>query len=105
MKFISLFVLSLLFSLSAQAESQVPTGSTMPQKMELSDFAKINTKTTFNDAVVSSENNKNTSQNQAQDMDSGLQLSDAGVDANRKLEVLDGGIKLPSNTLLEPPKE
>lgn len=103
MKLTSLFILSLVISLSAQAETQVPVASTMPQKMELSDLAKVNTKTTFNDAVISSENNK--SQNQAQDMDSGLQLSDSGVDANRKLEVVGGGVKLPSNTLIEPAKE
>lgn len=107
MKFTSFSALlfTLLFSLSAHAESQIPNGSTMPKKIELSDFAKVSTKATFNDAVVLSDNEKNATQNQAQDIDSGLQLSDAGADASRNLEVIDGGVKLPNKMLTSPTEE
>ncbi len=93
---------TLLLSLSAQAETVVPA----PKHTEVEHHdrvaSKVDARPAFNDALVAGHHDKKSSRNLAQDVDSGLALSEATSDGHHHLSVVNGGINLPKDTFVAP---
>lgn len=101
MKFWSLCVLSLFASFSVQAETHTPNTPKQPEVEHHERAAsKVDTRPAFNESLAAEHHHQKSSRQQAQDVDSGLQLNETAVEGRHHLSVVNGGINLPKDTLV-----